>query len=302
MTHPINTNPPPPTAEERAMLRELAEADHEPWDIDDRRCPGCDDPIHLLDGMEPIGLCNNCRQELSGSMTHVLDALDTAERERDDEQRLRRVLDAARDAAERYVEKLEAEVAAAKDELGILRDGVDKYKADLARVTGELAEANANTSARRVRAYFDLEDLATKLRTAYEHFETTGRKDIRSMEEQDRWMAVARAADEASADLEEAKRDASEGRSLLMSELAQKRVLIDALAISQRDREKLQGERDAARNALRAILSGDIATSQTQAVAKHALGESMTLSEMDDAQCCYHDADRSVVTIPEDLK
>ena len=68
-----------PTAEEQAELRRLAEAEHEPWDIDDRRCPGCDDPIHLLDGLEPIGLCNNCRHELSSSMTHVLDALDTAD-------------------------------------------------------------------------------------------------------------------------------------------------------------------------------------------------------------------------------
>ena len=65
----------------------------------------------------------------------------------------------------------------------------------------ELAEAKANAGVRRVRAYFDLQGLATKLRTAHERFETTGRRDIRAMEEQDRWMAVARAADEASADL-----------------------------------------------------------------------------------------------------
>lgn len=55
------------------------------------------------------------------------------------------------------------------------------------------------------------------------------------------------------------------------------------------------------RNALRAIISGNIQTSTTAAVAHHALGKQLTDDQRVDVANCYYDADQSIVLVPVDL-
>lgn len=60
-------------------------------------------------------------------------------------------------------------------------------------------------------------------------------------------------------------------------------------------------ESERLKNALRAILSGDIPTSETAAVCRHALGLHLSDFQRELARDCYYDADVSEVTIPDDL-
>ena len=84
--------------------------------------------------------------------------------------------------------------------------------------------------------------------------------------------------------------------------IATSRTLLPRALADAKEAIELRAKLAAATNALRAIVSGDIPTGETGAVAKHALGESLTWEQRQLARDCYYDADPSVVTIPEDLR
>jgi chromosome segregation ATPase len=224
------------TAEKRARLRELAET-------------------ASVDGPELLKWRFQAAAPSPAKVIALLDALDTAERERDDEQRLRRVLDAARDAAERHVEKLEAEVAAATAKAEEYSNELDDYETAVddnlegVVIDSEDGEGNrieriefAGAEVERLRA-----DLARVTADADRQYQIANAMQSRASERHAQALKAER-------DLARVTGELAELDAAFDENVVTIGKLEDDLATSQRDREKLQGELDAARAVLKRAL------------------------------------------------